>query len=256
MVYDFEMTYRLVIKNTFYDVQLEVEAPRRSSQSAPPRLRGFPARSSRGRRVARLRKRERLHAENCIFDEYAAAVRGERCCERWAAFSAGSRAGDARARLDAARAARSEVPRLRLELPCRLFTELAAIVFASEADALLLVRLRVLRFGGDEAVQIWSSEDALGHVVVQSLLLTGRSLLAMARDGLLQVFVRGAEPRVVRWGPHLSVSDVVRALLLRGVASTSYILLHLRAPLGQGLLAELGVGPGSCLFLQPTFVQI
>lgn len=247
------MTYRLVVKNTFYDVQLEVEAPRRS-QSAPPRLRGLPARPSRGRRVARLRKRERLHAENCVFDEYAAAVRGERCSERWAALAAGIRAGDVRARLDAARAARSEVPRLRLELPCRLFTELAAIVFASEADALLLVRLRVLRLGG-EAVQIWSSEDVLGHVVIQSLLLTGRSLLGMARDGLLQVFVRGAEPLVVRWGPNLSVADVVLALSLRGIAPTSYTLLHLRQVLGQGLLADLGVGPGSCLFVK-AFLQI
>ena len=251
------MSFRLVIKNTFYDVELQEEVPRRS-QSAPPRLRGLPTRPARNsRRVARSRKREQLHAENRVFEEYAETVRRERrCCERWAAFGAGIRAGIVRARVDAARATWPDVPQLRLELPRRLFTELAAIVFASESDALLLVRLRVLRLGGDEAVQIWSSTDALGNAVIQSLLLIGRSLLAMARDGQFQVYVKGAEPLVLRCGRNLSVSDVVLALLLRGVASTSYTLLHLRARLGQGLLAELGVGPGSCLFLQPTFVQI
>ena len=268
------MTYRFFVKNTFWTLEYQEDTLRRP-QSAPPRLRSaavaapspkLPKLSPRRGRnaAARQKKRERRADDEEVFEEFMATARSE----RWAHLACRLLAGAARAQLDIARqvcAAQvpptpaQDVPQLRLALPQRLFYELAALVFETESDILLLVRLGVLRIqAGSDEVQIWSATSTLEHPVLRSLLLTGCSLLAMARDGCFQICVDGCRPLVLRYTDRLSISDVEVVLLLQGFPLRSYQLLHLRRPLRQtGLLDEFGVGAGSCILLrQNGVVQI
>ena len=269
------MTYRFFIKNTFWTLEYQEDTLCRP-QSAPPRL-GSAAvvapspnlqpklSPRRGRNAAaRQKKRERRAEDEEVLEEFMATARSE----RWAHLACRLLAGAARAQLDIAQQARAaqalptaaqDVPQVRLALPQRLFYELAALVFETEADIIFLVRLGVLRLqAGVDEVQIWSATSTLEHPILRSLLLTGSSLLAMARDGCFQICVDGCRPLVLRYTDKLSISDVEVVLLLQGFPLRSYQLLHLRRPLRQtGLLDECGVGAGSCILLrQNGVVQI
>ena len=251
------MSYCLIVKNTFYTVEFVEDQPKRS-QSAPPRLfwlvSATPVKPSR-RQAARQRKREKRDEEKQVWDEYAAATR----MERWSYFVSKAMASATNARMALTRSNRAltsspsqDEMRLRLELPRALFCELAALVFDRSEDVMFLVNLGVLRIGhGGGEVQIWSSEATIEHSVIKTLLGTGRSLSAMAQDGMFQICVGGSRRGpVLRYTHRLKVEDLRLLLLLQGFPAETYRLIHLRRTLGNGFLRQYDVGPGACILLQ------
>jgi len=255
------MIQKLVIKNTFFDViDVDEDAPQRS-QSAPPRLFGAgraPARSlsrSARRAAAKAKRQMRLREDDVTLEEFSMKAR----VERWSFLAAKLMGAAVRARLASARpsllAASHEQQTMQLELPRRLFIELACLVFENESDVMFLVRLGVLRIAlGGEAIQIWSAPASLNHVVMRSLLGTGRGLASMANDGVFQVSGSGGRPIVLRHTAKFRVEDLRVFLLVQGFAPAR--LVHLRRPLADGFLSDYGVGPGSCILIETQVVQI
>lgn len=269
------MAVQLVVRNTFWTLELLGEDPKRRSQSAPPGLwaaeatkLGKPRRRTGRKAAARHRAKERQRVEQDVLEEFATEARQE----RWALFAAGVLTKSKQARLTSARAAlaKSSPPspeqaaagrplptpgqdtsRLRLELSCALFCELAALCFSSEAEVISLARMGVLRFKPSGDAQIWCAEAPLHHPALQALLQVGVSLMALERDGRFQVCLRGSQPLVFQFTDKLAMPGLLDILRLQGFEPGTYRLTHLRQPLPRtGLLAEHGVGPGACIVLQ------
>ena len=200
-----------------------------------------------------------MDEERRLWAEYAAATREE----RWSylvgkvlADAACARMNVARASCLVARPSRRDEMRLRMELPRALFAELAALCFERGEELMFLVQLGFLRIrGGRENVEIWSSDQTLEHVVIKTLLHTGRALAAMAQNGMfLACLETSRQGPVLRYTPQLTVADFRVMLRLQGLLA-EYRLIHLRQPLGDGLLHLYNVGPGACILLQEIRAQ-
>jgi len=249
------MAQKLVIKNTFYEIIDADEDLQPRSQSAPPRLfgRGLASLKSVSRCVrrgaARAARQKRNREDDKTFEEFAAATR----IERWTFVVGRLMSAAVRARLAAARTslpAQSHTSTLQLELPRHLFMEMAALLFETDGDGLFLVRLGVLRVGQtNDAVGIWSAKACIKHGVMQALLGTARGLLSMANEGVFQVTGRGSRPIVLRHSPRFRLEDLRALLQVPGFGPSR--LLHLRRDLvGDGLLSDCGVVPGSCVLME------
>jgi hypothetical protein len=256
------MIQTIVIKNTFLSILEEDEDKPKRSQSAPPRLwngpRADPAASAsrRTRRAAaKAKRREQQEQDQRALEEFAAAAR----VERWTLLAAKLIAVDGRSRLASARASllAADKPLMQLELTRELFFQMAALCFESEEDLMLLVRMGVLRLkpGGD-GVQIWSSQASLHHAVMQSLILTGRGISALARDGVFQVCSGATRPIVLKFTARFRVEDLRGFLVVQGFRPDAR-LFHLRRPLGShGLLSDYSVRPGSTILIETVVEQI
>jgi hypothetical protein len=144
-----------------------------------------------------------------------------------------------------------DASRLRLELSCALFCELAALCFSSEAEVVALARMGVLRFKPSGDAQIWCAEAPLRHTAMQALLHVGCSLITLERDGRFSLCLRDSQPLVFQFTEQLSVPGLVDILCLQGIEPGTYCLTHLRQPLPRtGLLRDHGVGLGACVVVR------
>ena len=256
------MVQTIVIKNTFLSIVEDDEHKPKRSQSAPPRLwngpQAVPAASAlrRARRAtAKAKRREQQEQDHRALEEFAAAAR----VERWTLLASKLTAVAARSRLATVRADLlvADEPLMQLELKRELFFQMATLCFESEGDLMLLARMGVLRLkpGGHE-VQIWSSKASSNHAVMQSLILTGRGISALARDGVFQVCSGAARPIVLKFTARFRVEDLRAFLVVQGFQPAAR-LFHLRRPLGShGLLSDYSVGPGSTILIETVVEQI
>ena len=248
---------RLVIKNTFYELEPE-HGPRlpRRAWSAPPAI-AFgcaappvvAAGGSSRRASAKLRRRRRDAQEAATLAEYAVRVK----LERWAHLTGKLLAAPNRGRLNVLRAGQAlqaraaAEPQFRLRLPSALFEELCHVVFESLADLAFLVRLGVVRASDEGIVELWSpglsdrcvaqtlvsqprvpppatlqvrgADAPLKHPVMKSLLSCAAHIAQLFADCCFQVCVADARPIILRFATSFKMSDLRLALLLQGAPS-------------------------------------
>jgi hypothetical protein len=139
--------------------------------------------------------------------------------------------------------------KMRVSMSGSVYKQLA--YWTCGADVHMLWRRGVFRRGGKDTVEIWSTDAASQHPVMQVLIREAKNYVEIWAKGAFQLAMFGTsvQSRLCKCSFDLSVES------FRAVAEAEYgvnaraKLVHLGVELTGGRLVDYGVGPGSVVFL-------
>ena len=249
----------LVVSNTFLEWRWPCDGCAAvRSQSAPaeimvdrtfaearPRERGAQRRKKTKRRDQRRKETARIDEQ--VLDEFASLARQE----LWALIT--KRALQAQglqekwADITKNLLGRAAMSKMRVSMTGAVYRQLAC--WTCGADVHMLWRMGVFRRGGKDTVELWSTDMALEHPVMQILLREAKNYVEISAAGAFQLAMLGKPGKLCKCNSTFSVQSLRAVAVLSFGVDPGVKLIHLGVELTGGSLVDYGVGPGSVVFL-------